>query len=53
LLEHVGEAGAARAVDAALREGFRSGRIEGLEAGSGRTMDVAEAVVGSVREGAH
>lgn len=51
MLDHVGEAGAARAVDAALREGFRSGRIRGLEAGTGRTMEVTEAVVAAVREG--
>jgi 3-isopropylmalate dehydrogenase len=51
MLEHLGEAEAAKAVDGALREGFRTGRIRGVEAGSGRTMDVAEAVARSVREG--
>lgn len=52
MLEHLGEAEAARAVDGALREGFRAGRIKGVDAGSGRTMDVADAVARSVREGA-
>jgi 3-isopropylmalate dehydrogenase len=51
MLEHLGEPDAAKAVDGALREGFRTGRIKGVEAGSGRTMDVAEAVARSVREG--
>ncbi|MBI2017217.1 MAG: YeeE/YedE family protein, partial [Candidatus Rokubacteria bacterium] len=49
MLEHVGEGDASRAVDAALREGFRTGGIKGVEG----TMEVTEAVVGSVREGAH
>jgi 3-isopropylmalate dehydrogenase len=52
MLEHLGESAAAKAVDGALREGFRTGRIKGLEAGSGRTMETADAVARSVREGA-
>jgi len=51
LLRHVGEDEAAAAVDAALREGFRSGRIKGVEAGSGRTMEVAEGVARSIGQG--
>ena len=51
MLEHLGESEAARAIDAALRDGFRTGRIKGVDAGSGRTMDVAEAVARSVRDG--
>ncbi len=50
MLEHVGEHAAAKAVDAALREGFRSGRIKGLDTGSGRTMEVTDAVTRAVRE---
>jgi len=52
LLRHVGEREAADAVDAALREGFRTGRIKGVDAGSGRTMEVAEGVARSIRQSA-
>jgi len=51
LLRHVGESAAADAVDAALRDGFGSGRIKGVDAGSGRTMEVAEGVARSVEQG--
>ncbi len=52
MLEHLGEREAARAIDAALRDGFRTGRIKGVEAGSGRTMEVAEGVARSIRQSA-
>jgi 3-isopropylmalate dehydrogenase len=51
LLEHLGEADAARAVDGAIRDGLRSGRIKGVDAGSGGTMEVAEVVANGVRRG--
>lgn len=51
MLEHLGEQEAAAAVNEALQEGFRSGRIRGLEAGSGRTMEIAEGIARSIREG--
>ena len=50
LLAHVGEAEAGAAVTAALRDGLRSGRIAGVDAESGRTLDVAATVARSVRE---
>jgi len=48
LLDHLGEHDAAKAVDAAIREGLRSGRIKGVEAGSQPTKDVAEIVAASI-----
>ncbi len=51
MLDHVGERDAAKAVDRAIREGFSSGRIKGVEAGSGRTMDVAAGIARTVTEG--
>ncbi len=51
MLEHLGEHDAAKTVDAAIWDGFASGRIKGVEAGSGRTMDVAAGVARSVAEG--
>jgi 3-isopropylmalate dehydrogenase len=48
LLEHVGESDAAKAIDAAIREGLRSGKIKGVEAGSGRTTEVAGIVAGLI-----
>jgi 3-isopropylmalate dehydrogenase len=51
MLDHLGEREAAKAVDAAVREGFRTGRIKGVEAGSGRTMEVADGVARSIRQG--
>ena len=44
MLESLGERDAGRAVDAAIRRGFASGRIPGIEAGSAPTQDVARAV---------
>ena len=44
MLDHLGEAEAAKAVDAAIRDGLRSGRIKGVEAGSQPTAEVAEIV---------
>jgi 3-isopropylmalate dehydrogenase len=41
LLEHLGETAAATAVDAAIREGLRGGKIKGVEAGSQPTREVA------------
>jgi 3-isopropylmalate dehydrogenase len=48
LLEHLGEHDAATAVDAAIREGLRNGRIKGVEAGSQPTREVAGIVVGQL-----
>ena len=48
LLDHIGERDAARAVDAAIRDGFRAGRIKGVEAGSQRTGEVADLVAASL-----
>ncbi len=44
LLRHVGETDAADAIERAIREGLRSGKIKGLEAGLQRTDDVADIV---------
>ena len=44
MLENLGEGEAGRAIDAAVRRGFASGRIPGIEAGSAPTQDVARAV---------
>jgi 3-isopropylmalate dehydrogenase len=41
LLDHLGEHDAAKAVDSAIREGLRGGRIKGVEAGSQPTDEVA------------
>ncbi|CAN5147712.1 3-isopropylmalate dehydrogenase [soil metagenome] len=49
LLEHVGEREAARAIEDAVRDGLSSGRIKGVDAGSGGTMEVAEIVANAVR----
>ncbi|MEK7284958.1 MAG: isocitrate/isopropylmalate family dehydrogenase [Chloroflexota bacterium] len=51
LLDHVGEREASTAVHEAIVEGFRSGRIKGVEAGSGGTMEVAEGIARSIRQG--
>jgi 3-isopropylmalate dehydrogenase len=48
MLDHVGEREAAKAVDEAIRDGFRSGRVKGVDAGSGRTMEVAEGIARSL-----
>jgi len=44
LLRHVGEAAAADAIERAIREGLRSRRIMGVEAGAQRTDEVADLV---------
>lgn len=44
MLEHLGEREAGAAVDAAIRKGFASGAIPGIEAGSAPTREVAKAV---------
>ncbi len=53
MLDHIGESGAAAAVDRAIRAAFASGAIAGLEARdtgrSGGTMKVAESVANAVR----
>jgi len=48
LLEHVGEHEAAAAVDRAIREGFKSGRIKGVEAGIQPTNEVAQILAEAV-----
>ena len=48
LLRHVGEGEAASAIEGAIRDGLRSGRIKGVEAGMQRTDDVADIVARSV-----
>jgi 3-isopropylmalate dehydrogenase len=44
MLEHLGEGEGGRAIDAAIRKGFASGAIPGIEAGSAPTREVAKAV---------
>lgn len=44
MLEHLGEHEAGKAVDAAIRKGFASGAIPGIEAGSAPTQAVARVV---------
>jgi 3-isopropylmalate dehydrogenase len=44
LLEHLGELDAARAIDAAIRNGLRTGRIKGVEAGLQRTEQVGDVI---------
>ena len=48
LLEHVGEHDAAVAVDRAIHEGFKSGRIKGVEAGVQPTNEVAQILAEAV-----
>jgi 3-isopropylmalate dehydrogenase len=48
MLDHLGEKEAARAIDRAVREGFRSGRIKGLDAGLQKTREVADLVAEAV-----
>ena len=50
LLDHIGQAEAANAVDAAIREGLRGGRIKGVEAGSQPTDEVANVVAAIVTQ---
>jgi 3-isopropylmalate dehydrogenase len=44
MLEYLGESDASRAIEDAVREGLKSGRIKGVEAGSQRTEEVANIV---------
>src|SRR5207245_2695724 len=44
LREHLGESSAASAVDGAIRDGLRTGRIKGVEAGVQPTDQVAETI---------
>ena len=48
LLRHIGEREAGDAVEAAVRDGLRSGRIKGVEAGAQRTDEVAGIVAETV-----
>jgi 3-isopropylmalate dehydrogenase len=48
LLDHLGESAAARAIDGAIRDGFRSGRIKGVEAGIQPTSEVAGLIAAGV-----
>src|SRR2546425_1159405 len=48
LLDQLGERGAAKAVDTAIREGLRSGRIKGVDAGSQPTDEVAKIIAQAV-----
>jgi 3-isopropylmalate dehydrogenase len=49
MLDFLGETEARAAINESIISGFRSGRIRGVEAGSGRTTDVAEIVASGVR----
>jgi len=44
MLEYLGESDASRAIEDAIREGLRSSRIKGVEAGSQRTEEVANII---------
>jgi 3-isopropylmalate dehydrogenase len=48
LLEHLGERDAAKIVDGAIRDGLRSGRIKGVEAGIQPTAEVADVIANVV-----
>jgi 3-isopropylmalate dehydrogenase len=48
LLDHIGQPEASKAVDAAIREGLRGGRIKGVEAGIQPTNDVAKIIADAV-----
>jgi 3-isopropylmalate dehydrogenase len=48
LLRHVGETKAGDAIDRAIADGLRSGKIKGVEAGAQRTDEVAETVASIV-----
>jgi len=48
LLRHVGEREAGDAVEGAIRDGLRGGKIKGVEAGLQRTDDVADIVAGTI-----
>jgi len=48
LLRHIGEKPAGDAVERAIRDGLRSEKIVGVEAGAQKTDEVAEVVVGTL-----
>ncbi len=48
LLRHVGETAAGDAVENAIREGLRSGKIKGVEAGMHKTTEVADIIAAEV-----
>jgi len=48
MLEYLGESDASRAIEDAVREGLKSSRIKGVEAGSQRTEEVANIVAMAV-----
>ena len=50
MLDHLGEQAARGAINAAIFDGFRTGRIKGVEAGSQRTAEVADIVAGAVAD---
>src|SRR5438105_3464109 len=49
MLDFLGEAEARAAINESLISGFRTGRIRGVDAGSGGTMEVADVVASGVR----
>ncbi len=48
MLRHLGETAAADAIERAIRDGLRSGRIKGVEAGAQKTDDVAELIASAI-----
>lgn len=50
LLEHLGERDAAKAVDRAIRDGLRSERIKGVEAGVQPTSEVAGIIAAAIAD---
>ena len=50
LLEHLGETDASRTVDTAIRDGLRTGRIKGVEAGVQRTSEVGDLIASAVAD---
>jgi 3-isopropylmalate dehydrogenase len=48
LLGHLGETEAARAIDRAIREEMRSGKIKGVDAGSQPTTEAAEVIAAAI-----
>jgi 3-isopropylmalate dehydrogenase len=50
LLGHLGEHDAGKAVDRAIRDGLREGRIKGVEAGSQPTNEVASVIAAAVTQ---
>ncbi len=51
MLEYLGQSDASRAIEDAIRDGLRSGRIKGVEAGSQRTDEVANIIAMAVSPG--